>query len=162
MAKLDFYDKLERPWPNNRLERATIIGHTTPVSSRVWVRTKNEGRHHLIVSTAPIRAGNAPPTVEQVDGRWALRTSSAANPRLQRLHTCETFCSSFDDDNTSVHDIVELASDTRYHYAVIREIVQDGAPANQWELGIESPKSFRTLPETAASFAFGLFSCHMP
>ncbi len=162
MAKLDFYDKLERPWPNNRLERATIVGHTTPNSSRVWVRTKNEGRHHLIVSTAPIRVGSAAPTVEQVDGEWLLRNSLAANPQLQSLHACHTSCSTFASDNTSVHDVVDLAPDTRYHYAVIREIVQDGAPANQWELGIESPKSFRTLPETAASFSFGLFSCHMP
>ena len=162
MAKLDFYDKSERPWPNNRLKRAAIVGHTTPVSSRVWVRTECQGRHHLIVSTVPIRAGSAPPTVEQIDGGWALRTSAAAKPRLQRLHACETFSSSFDSDNTSVHDVVELAPDTRYHYAVIREYVENDEPATRWELGIESPKSFRTLPETAASFAFGLFSCHMP
>ena len=162
MAKLDFYDKSERPWPNNRLKRAAIVGHTTPVSSRVWVRTECQGRHHLIVSTVPIRAGSAPPTVEQVDGGWTLRTSAAANPRLQRLHACETFCSSFDDDNTSVHDVADLAPDTRYHYAVVREYVENDEPATRWELGIESPKSFRTLPETADSFAFGLFSCHMP
>lgn len=44
-----FIFKTERPWPNARLDRATIIGHTTTNSTKIWVRTGLPGSYKLLV-----------------------------------------------------------------------------------------------------------------
>jgi len=38
-----FVYKNDRPWPNPRLKRAAIVGHTTADSTRLWFRTAAPG-----------------------------------------------------------------------------------------------------------------------
>ena len=49
MADLSFYGKEIRRWPGPRLTTASIIGHTTPTSVRLWFRVFAEGEYQLVV-----------------------------------------------------------------------------------------------------------------
>ena len=44
-----FDNRGDLPWPNAMLERGVIIGHTTPTTSRIWIRTGQTGIFNLMV-----------------------------------------------------------------------------------------------------------------
>ena len=44
-----FVFKSDRPWPNARLKVAAIVGHATPDSARVWLRTGRPGEFSLLL-----------------------------------------------------------------------------------------------------------------
>src|SRR5687768_7177789 len=44
-----FIFKTDRPWPNARLDRAAIIGHTTANSTKIWMRLGLPGSYRLFV-----------------------------------------------------------------------------------------------------------------
>jgi len=158
MHPLDFYNKKERPWPNERLSRSAIVGHTTPVSTRIWFRTKNEGKHSLILSGAPFGKPEGDPTVD-IEG-LELQIDHLGDSTTIPLLFAKEINSSHATDNTTVVDVPNLSPDTRYQYALIRE-PGNGQP-NEWELGFEAGLSFTTLPDSTDAFTFGLYSCHMP
>ena len=158
MHPMHFYNKKERPWPNERLTRSAIIGHTTQNSTRIWFRTKNQGKHFLILSEAPFGKPDGDPTVDT--GGLVLQITHDGTISPIALWFASEIDSSHATDNTSVVDVPGLLPDTRYHYALIRE-TGDGDP-NEWELGLETALSFATLPQSAHAFTFGFYSCHMP
>ncbi len=47
-----FIYKNDRPWPNPRLKRAAIVGHTTETSTRIWFRTAAPGEFTLLLYPA--------------------------------------------------------------------------------------------------------------
>jgi alkaline phosphatase D len=139
-APFSFYDKKRRPWPNERLDRAAIVGHTTDTSARLWVRVKDEGAFQLLLSTDP----------------WAGRGAPAPFNTLAQAHA-HHFTNHT--DRTHVFDLTGLSPGTRYHYAVCAT-APDGA--RSYELGHEEPFSFQTMPADAERVVFGAFSCHNP
>ena len=46
-----FVFKTDRPWPNPPLEIGAIVGHATPDSVRLWLRTGRTGQFTLLLST---------------------------------------------------------------------------------------------------------------
>ena len=44
-----FVYKNDRPWPNPRLKRAAIVGHTTDTTLRIWFRTAAPGQYALLL-----------------------------------------------------------------------------------------------------------------
>lgn len=166
MSNLHFYDKKERPWPNQRLDRSAIVGHTTTTTTRLWVRTKNEGRHFIVFAAENtdglpengFKGLEGEPVVSDGGDKFKYKKDGA--DKTLDLRFAEEINSSFDTDNTSVVNVTGLDADSRYHYAVIM-MGRDGAP-NEWELGHESSLSFKTLPDAPVAFTFGLYSCHMP
>ena len=54
-----FIYKNDRPWPNNRLNRAAIVGHTTASGTRLWLRTAAPGDYTLLIYSAAADAGEA-------------------------------------------------------------------------------------------------------
>jgi len=158
MHPMHFYDRKERPWPNERLSRSAIIGHTTPDSTRLWFRTKNEGKHYLILAEAPFDKPEGEPSVD-VNGLKLQIDNNGEVSTITLLFAKQTEFS-FAVDNTTVVDVTGLKPDTRYHYAIICEAGdRDG---DDWKLGFEATLSFKTLPESIDAFTFGLYSCHMP
>lgn len=49
MKRLHFYDREDRPWPCTRLTTASIVGHTTATSVRLWIRVNEPGTYFLVV-----------------------------------------------------------------------------------------------------------------
>ena len=153
-----FVYKTDRPWPNPSLTIAAIVGHTTPTTVRLWLRTGRTGRLSLFlypqaeISDAAARA----------DFRERLSRVPLALDEAQRLlpgTRREDFAiESLDSDTTTVLDLTDLLPNTRYGYFLY-------APdAERVLLGHNRLRDFRTPPlyEERRPFQFALFSCHMP
>lgn len=50
--------KVDRPWPNARMRVGAIIGHTTPESVRMWLRTGSPGRFTLFLCDCAAAMGS--------------------------------------------------------------------------------------------------------
>ena len=148
----------DRPWPNPTLEVGAIVGHTTPASVRLWVRTGRTGRFALLVfpqeeiadaaerSAMRDRLGQVPLSVDD---------ASALVPGARR----EDFAvENLDSDTTAVVDLDGLAPDTRYGYLLH---FRDG---ERVLLGHNRLRGCRTPPayDARRPFQFALCSCHMP
>ena len=150
-----FVFKADRPWPNRRLKVAAIIGHATPDSVRLWVRTGQPGSFSVWVYRR---------TSEEAE--QALREFLSATPLA--VSDFDSFAAvtqqkdfEIDDytaDTTRVLDIQDLSPDTRYGYLLYdRE-------SERAMLGHNRLRSFRTPPpnDEKRTFQFGLFSCNLP
>ena len=153
-----FAFKTDRPWPNPTLEVGAIVGHATPTSARLWMRTGRTGRFALLVfpqeeiadaaerAAMRDRLGQVPLSVDD---------ASALVPGARR----EDFAvEDLDSDTTVVLDLDGLAPDTRYGYLLH---FRDG---ERVLLGHNRLRGFRTPPayDARRPFQFALFSCHMP
>lgn len=147
-----FVYKSERPWPNRRLKTAAIVGHTTPDTTRLWIRTGRLGRFRLILFR------------RDAVGReflHCLREVPFAVERFPRGVRSFFFqVENWDHDSTRVLDIDELEADTEYGYAL--QLEGRGEP-DRILLGHDRPHRLRTMPEARdAEVSFGFYSCHMP
>ena len=114
-----FVYKTDRPWPNPSLTIAAIVGHTTPTTVRLWLRTGRTGQLSLFlypqaeISDAAARA----------DFRERLSRVPLALDEAQRLlpgTRREDFAiESLDSDTTTVLDLADLLPNTRYGYFLL-------------------------------------------
>ncbi len=49
MGKDSFIYKTLRPWSNKRLKKASIVGHTTTDTTRLWFRTGGNGKFSVLL-----------------------------------------------------------------------------------------------------------------
>ncbi|MCK5828962.1 MAG: alkaline phosphatase family protein [Methylococcales bacterium] len=169
-TELSFYHRKSRPWVNEPLDRAVIVGHTTINQTKIWVRMKEQGHYVLLISTRPIFEGDLLAINGSVHEKKKGKFTLTSHPVFKRakdrvLYARYPFSLSFDKDNTHVIEVLNLKEDSRYHYAVAKFIEgekKEGAGSFKWELGHENDVSFMTMKETYDSFNFGLYSCHMP
>ncbi len=150
-----FVFKADRPWPNRRLKVAAIVGHATPESVRMWVRTGQPGAFSLWVyrrtseeSEQELREllNAAPLTLRDIDSLVTLAQ--------QNDFEIDDYAA----DTTRVLDIQGLSPDTRYGYLLYDQGHQ------RVMLGHNRLRSFRTPPPEDArrAFQFALFSCNLP
>jgi alkaline phosphatase D len=155
VSLLEFYDREDRPWPGMRLTSSAIVGHTTPHSSRIWVRVHREGTFCLVYSASPFFGATAPSITKKTNTiRMAFdgkRAAVTAQHQIARI--------TFATDLTHVFDLTGLQPDTRYFYALF---ATDEAQPEPWEVGRDAELSFRTAGVGSQVVTFGLFSCHMP
>ncbi len=165
-----FVFRNERPWPVPRLKRAAIVGHTTPVSSKIWIRTGELGDYKFIA--CPPNAVQNP--IDKI-GKTVTMDNAALNRILQRNpgSKMEDFrIADFNDDTTHVVRLNDLSPDTLYRYMVLQRGPKEGG--DEWRAIIGADKvgvgkarrrglSFRTLSDDQMRpFSFALFSCHNP
>ncbi len=148
-----FIFKNDRPWPNPRLKRAAIVGHTTPTSVRLWFRTAAPGDYTLLLYPAPVD--------KKQDAIFAgfKRVPYSTLGELPASVKKITFnVPDYSKDSTHVVDVNGLESLTEYAYALC------GEEGDQLRvlLGQDRRYTFRTLPTTEQSLSFGYYSCHMP
>ena len=153
-----FAYKTDRPWPNPPLRCAAIVGHTTPTSARIWLRTGSTGSFTLLLY----------PQAEALDtdARAALRESLSQVPLaaedaadlVSGARREEFAIEDREADTTVVIDVEGLEPATRYGY-----ILHSGG-GDRVLLGHNRLRRFRTPPayEERRPFQFALFSCHMP
>lgn len=166
ISSLSMYNKGEdRPWANNRIDTAAIVGHVTSTSAKVWVRNWEPGNVWLALSTMPIEDDKkVRPVVEYVSGiptRIRPAFSAAAHPAPANVQFSRVANLSHATDSTAVFELTQLKPNEKYFYALIR----DDQQSNPWELGPDRDVyTFRTEPDQLPieEFAFGAFSCHMP
>lgn len=154
MSKLSFYNPQTQPWPNPLLETASIIGHTTANSVRLWFRVSTPGNYWLLVSRQPIPTNGEP----EIRGDIASpKFYLSTNKSTAKISTKSILQLQFDRDLTAVTDLDHLQPDTRYYYSLVQPNT-----ASPWVLGKEENLAFQTFPETATELNFGFYSCHMP
>jgi alkaline phosphatase D len=156
---LNFYHPEKRPWPNPRLTRTSIIGHTTPTTVRLWFRVSSPGNYWLVVTKNPIPSKGIPEIAESnpTSSPTLLLCTDGETEAIPTIKLCQmTF--NPEQDLTQVVDLTELQPNTRYYYGLF--------PSNDsqsWELGQSEPLSFQTFPDQDTSeLTFGIYSCHMP
>ncbi len=76
MSELSFYDKEPRPWPNPLLTSASIVGHITDTTCRLWIRVFQPSKYWLVVSKEPFTVG---------DRHKAPKLSTRADPAQSRF-----------------------------------------------------------------------------
>ncbi|MBE7465637.1 MAG: alkaline phosphatase family protein [Planctomycetes bacterium] len=164
MTVLDFYGKgSDRPWPNPRLTTASIVGHVTHKTARVWVRVWEPGTYWLVVSDAPIPISGELAIVSTGTTR-ALTITSAQGMTQSYKRVLEQVIT-FETDLTSVFNISTLKPGSKYYYALLqtRKDNSDADATPRWEVSPDSTYNcFQTQDPKAEKLTFGLFSCHMP
>ena len=153
-----FVFKTDRPWPNPPLAIAAIVGHTTPTTARLWLRTGRTGEFSLLLYLQD--------KVEDEAARRDLRERLAQVPltleealeMLPESSQTDFTIDNLESDTTTVLDLADLTPDTRYGY------VLHARDAERVLLGHNRSRGFRTPPsyEDRRPFQFALFSCHMP
>ncbi|HFD79506.1 MAG TPA: alkaline phosphatase family protein [Gammaproteobacteria bacterium] len=146
-----FVYKNDRPWPNPRLKRAAIVGHTTADSTRLWFRTAAPGDYELLLY--PARADSDDSLFAGF--RNVPYDTDALPVYVRRIPFTVT---DYAQDSTHVVDVDGLAPLTEYRYALYGP---DGG-IGRVLLGQDRPYRFRTLPAEEAALSFAFYSCHMP
>lgn len=156
MVLLNFSDPEKRPWPNPCLKTASIIGHTTPTSVRLWLRVAQPGDYCLVVAKNPIPTDGIP----HIYSEGMIQKFKLISPnQTLEINTELIYPLKFvyDNDLTNVVDIKDLKPEFRYYY-----ILFELNAAQPWVLGHEEILSFQTFPENSTEVNFGLYSCHQP
>lgn len=146
-----FVFKTERPWPNNRLKFGAIVGHTTSTSTRLWLRTGQEGGFTLLVYPESIDPDNA-----IFEGFKKPDYELSKVPGEIRRFNINT---RYENDLTTVVDIDQLEPYTVYRYALYGSYVSN---TKRIVLGQDRPHRFRTLSDQDGPHSFAFYSCHMP
>ena len=138
LDSLKLYDRESRPWPCPRLTSASIVGHTTDTSTRIWVRVWEKGTYCLVVSEQPIDVNTVPSAAGRNKVRLKTRSSQKTVILPCFLHRASI---DLDTDLTHVFDVPDLKPGTRYQYAAFRS---DGNRREKWEIGRDRSRSFKT------------------
>ncbi len=146
-------------WPNDPMEAAAIVGHTTESTTRLWFRTGYKGSFILFVylfdDTLQHYGGNLH---ELSNALWAANTPAQIEAALHVVCQNEIEIKDFSTDTTHVECVEGLAPNTSYGYVLY------SVNRNTVLLGDKRLKRFRTAPEepNQNQLSFVLFSCHKP
>ncbi|MDR4504940.1 MAG: alkaline phosphatase family protein [Candidatus Scalindua sp.] len=150
-----FVFKTLRPWPNERLKKAAIVGHTTTTTSRLWFRTGDNGKFTILLYESSGKK-NEP----IFNGLRAIPYRLDSLPQKVIRH--DFVIEEYKNDTTYVWDTwdpprkIELKPGTLYAYALYSD------KEKRIILGHDRVYSFRTMPEGNEPYSFALYSCHMP
>ena len=149
-GKDSFIYKTLRPWPNERLKKAAIVGHTTTTTSRLWFRTGSNGKFTILLFESTGKTED--PVFEELKLVPYLFANLPQNVIRKEFEIKE-----FKDDTTYVEkNIKNLKPDTLYAYALYSDTKK------RVILGHDRVYTFRTLSTEKDPYSFALYSCHMP
>ena len=152
MGKFSFKNKNERPWPNERLGLAAIIGAITPSTVRIWVRADTSNKLVLLVFDRKATPNGIPLGEQFEELRIQEKVAAEGLEQFGKRYEISTDSAT---DTTKVVEVADLQPDTKYSYAIW------SSTEEAFVLGHDKRRRFRT-PAEKGDFAFGLFSCHNP
>lgn len=147
-----FIYKNDRPWPNTRLKRAAIVGHTTDTNTRIWLRTAAPGDYTLILYPA------GRDTKDDIFKGFKSVPYTSFDKLPGFVRKFPFTIPDYARDTTYVVDVDKLKAKTEYRYALYG--VEEANP--RILIGQDRTYRFRTLPKTPSSHSFAFYSCHMP
>ena len=114
---LSFFNNI-KPWPNERLEKAVIIGHTTINSSKIWARVGCQGSYLLVLCQDDFLLNE--------NAKVELNSSAILSSEKGQLTEIPFFSSfemkfSGETDFTGVFEVNNLVPDTRYYYLLLKK-----------------------------------------
>ena len=148
IGKETYIGKNDRPWPNSRLKRAAIIGHTDSTSTRLWLRTASKGDFTALIYERPKGDDITFRSFNNVPFRFDLMPGAVRKFPFS--------ISNWDTDTTHVIEIDSLNPGTEYAYTLYTKNEE------KIILGQDRPHFFSTMPEDDKTFSFALYSCNMP
>lgn len=137
----------------SKLQSASIIGHVTPNSARVWIRVYRPGPWTLVW------------TKKRIIGDLA-KLGGAKNPLAKFIapfdcaSASHTF--SWNEDLTHTFDLTNLEANTEYFYYLMTDEGDGTDTYRRTEIGCYKTLSFRTTAKRMPEFSFGFYSCHDP
>ena len=148
-----FVFKTDRPWPNYPLERAAIVGHTTPRSVRLWFRTGHTSEFAAVVYRLTSTMTPSRSTLSCVPIRPDELRNALPSPTFYNFAVDDG-----DMDTTHVVDLTKLRPATEYGYVLYDRKLE------RVLLGHNRLRSFKTPADgqEGSPFQFALLSCHKP
>ncbi|UZE24712.1 alkaline phosphatase D family protein [Pseudomonas sp. B21-056] len=134
-----------------KLQSASIIGHVTSDTARIWIRAYRPGTWSLVWSTKPIEGD-----LVKLDGKPLavfLKSFDCAY---------ESYSFSWDDDLTHTFDLKGLDQNTVYYYYLMTDETDGTEAFRRTEIGCHKSLTFRTMADAMPDFSFGFYSCHDP
>ena len=146
---LSFDSKEERPWQNQPLRHGCIVGHTTTVSTRIWVHVHHAATYTIVLHTKPLK-GACFENNQWLDEQGMVFVPTVVKDLLIKDESQLTGV--FDIESKDYEEPI-LHPDTRYYYGIRLD--------DEWVLGVEKNPSFKSLSEDG-DLKFAFYSCHMP
>lgn len=134
-----------------KISSASIVGATDESSARIWVRTYIPGNWQLFVSDEPFRGD-----LHEFGGISAQKYFEKTGQNIVYSKKAEI---KEKNDQTHVFDVEGLKAGTKYYYIIASN---NRSIERRTEIGIDTPRSFSTMPKSPTSIAFGFYSCHDP
>lgn len=134
-----------------KLYSATVIGHTSATTARIWARLYQPGKWTLVLSTSPFTGDLTRLNEQTIRG---FLKASGIKPAFIGEHDFD-----YSSNLTHTFDVDGLEPFTRYYYALMCE---DKSISRRTELGYSLDRYFRTQAENARELVFGFYSCHDP
>jgi alkaline phosphatase D len=129
-----------------KLQSASIIGHVTSDTARIWIRAYRPGTWSLVWSTKPIEGD-----LVKLDGKPLavfLKSFDCAY---------ESYSFSWDDDLTHTFDLKGLDQNTVYYYYLMTDETDGTEAFRRTEIGCHKSLTFRTMADAMPDFSFGFY-----
>ena len=153
-----FVFKTDRPWPNRRLCVGAIVGHSTPKSTRLWLRTGSLGSFTLLCYpwVSDLDSQEFRSILREVPCKLSDIRKHLGNVNDGLRRQCDFEVKDYSNDTTCVVDLDGLQPNKYYGYLLWAQEQQ------RVLLGHNRLRFFRTPRSHPKAFQFAVISCHRP
>jgi len=138
----------------NKLGTASIVGHVSTDSARIWIRVYKAGEWALVWSEKALVGDLF--TLDDKPIELFLKNQGGDPKNILSYKFSE------DSDLTNTFDIANLKPNTTYYYYLMSQKPTSKSMWRRTEIGYQKLYSFTTMAQSMPDFSFGFYSCHDP